>query len=57
MWLLRFVPAYRLSLISFGVPVVALLVGAAFGGEPVGLRTLLGTCCVVGGVVLAVRSG
>jgi drug/metabolite transporter (DMT)-like permease len=55
MWLLRFVPAYRMSLISFAIPVVALLVGAAFGGEPVGPRTLAGTALVLGGLGLASR--
>ncbi len=34
LWLLRSVPAYRMSLTAFVTPVVALLVGALFGGEP-----------------------
>lgn len=54
-WLLRSVPAYRMSLISFITPVVALLLGASFGGEPLGPRTLLGTGLVLGGVALAMR--
>lgn len=53
MWLLRFVPAYRMSLVSFVIPVVALLLGAAFGGEPLGPRTVLGTGLVLGGLGLA----
>jgi drug/metabolite transporter (DMT)-like permease len=53
MWLLRYVPAYRLSLVSFVVPVVALLLGATLGDEPLGLHTWLGTALVLGGVGLA----
>jgi len=53
MWLLRFVPAYRMALVSFVIPVVALLMGAVFGGEPLGPRTLLGTGLVLGGLGLA----
>jgi drug/metabolite transporter (DMT)-like permease len=53
MWLLRYVPAYRMSLTSFVIPVVALGFGAAVGGEPVGLRTMLGTGLVLGGVKLS----
>jgi drug/metabolite transporter (DMT)-like permease len=55
LWLLRYVPAYRMSLVSFVIPVVALLLGAAFGGEPLGATTLFGTGLVVGGVALAAR--
>jgi drug/metabolite transporter (DMT)-like permease len=55
MWLLRFIPASRMSLISFCIPVVALLVGAAFGGEVLGIRTFLGAGLVLGGVILAAR--
>jgi drug/metabolite transporter (DMT)-like permease len=53
MWLLRFVPAYRMSLVSFVVPAVALLLGAAVGGEPIALRTLLGAGLILAGVALA----
>jgi drug/metabolite transporter (DMT)-like permease len=56
-WLLRYVPAYRLSLTSFVSPPVALLLGAAIGGEPLGPRTLLGTALVLGGVGLAMQKG
>lgn len=51
-WLLRFVPAYRLSLIAYVTPVVALLLGALLGGEPLGVTTLAGTALVLGGVAL-----
>ncbi len=57
-WLLRFVAAYRLSMVSFVIPVVALILGAVFGGEPVGMRTLMGTGLVLGGLALTlVRRG
>jgi drug/metabolite transporter (DMT)-like permease len=53
MWLLRFVPAYRLSLVSFVIPIVALSLGAVLGNEPLGPRTLVGTGIVLAGVGLA----
>lgn len=52
LWLLRTVPAYRMSLTSYATPVIALLVGAAFGGEPLGPTTLGGTVLVLAGVAL-----
>lgn len=52
LWLLRYEPAYRMSLTAFVTPVVALLVGALFGGEPLRAHTLAGTACVLGGVAL-----
>lgn len=54
-WLLRYVPAYRMSLISFVTPLVALLLGTFIGGEPIGPRTVLGALMVLTGVGLAVR--
>jgi drug/metabolite transporter (DMT)-like permease len=53
LWLLRTVPAYRMSLTSYVTPVIALFVGAAFGGEPLGATTLGGTALVVVGLALA----
>jgi len=55
-WLLRHLPAYLLSLTSYLVPVLALLFGAAFGGEPLTATTLAGTGLVIGGVSLTLRS-
>jgi drug/metabolite transporter (DMT)-like permease len=55
LWLLRFVPAYRLSLIAYVTPVLALMVGAFAGGEPLGQSTLFGTALVLGGVASASR--
>ena len=54
-WLLDRLPATRLSLITYGVPIVAITVGTLFLGEPFTGRMLLGTGAVLGGVVLAVR--
>lgn len=53
LWLLRSVPAYRLSLTAYVTPVVALLVGASIGGEALGVTTLTGTGLVLGGVALS----
>jgi drug/metabolite transporter (DMT)-like permease len=52
LWLLRYVPAYKLSLTAFVTPLVALLVGTLLGGEPLSMFTLLGCGCVLGGVAL-----
>lgn len=57
LWLLRALPAYRLSVISYVTPIVALFVGATFGGEPVGPTTLGGTALVLGGVALTLYRG
>jgi drug/metabolite transporter (DMT)-like permease len=54
-WLLRSVPAYRLALISYVTPVLALLVGSTLGNEPFALTTLLGTGLVLCGVALTLR--
>jgi drug/metabolite transporter (DMT)-like permease len=54
-WLLQHMPATRLSLIAYGVPVVAVLVGWAFLDEVLTLHTLVGSALVIAGVALAVR--
>jgi drug/metabolite transporter (DMT)-like permease len=51
-WLLRHAPAYELGLISYVTPVVALLLGATVGDEPIGWKRLLGTAFVLCGVAL-----
>ena len=56
-WLLDFLPATRLSLITFGVPVVALLIGVLFRHEPVNVGMLGGTLLVLAGVALNTRLG
>jgi drug/metabolite transporter (DMT)-like permease len=52
LWLLRTVPAYRMSLTSYVTPVIALFVGAVFGAEPLGATTLAGAALVLAGVAL-----
>ena len=55
MWLLRSVPAYRLSLISYVSTVIALLLGRSVRDELVGSTTLLGTALVLSGVAFTLR--
>jgi drug/metabolite transporter (DMT)-like permease len=54
-WLMSHLPATRLALITYAIPVVAVLVGSIFLDEPLTSRVLLGAGCVVGGVAMAVR--
>lgn len=54
-WLLHHVRATQLGLISFGIPVVAVVVGAFALDEPVTARMLLGSALVIAGVVFAIR--
>jgi drug/metabolite transporter (DMT)-like permease len=55
-WLMRHIPATRLSLIAYSTPVVAVAVGALFLDEPVTARTFAGSALVVLGVALAVHA-
>jgi drug/metabolite transporter (DMT)-like permease len=54
-WLLRHLPATRLALISYAVPVVAVAVGAVAFAEPVTARTVAGGVLVMAGIALASR--
>jgi drug/metabolite transporter (DMT)-like permease len=54
-WLLSHLPATRLSLITYGIPVVAVLVGTVFLDEPLTARILAGSVLVVIGVAVAAR--
>lgn len=54
-WLLRRLPATSLSLINYATPVVAVLIGTLWLGEPFTLRIFLGALLVVVGVAVAVR--
>jgi drug/metabolite transporter (DMT)-like permease len=54
-WLMAHMPATRLSLIAYTIPVVAVLVGVAFMNEPITARTIAGGILVVAGVAVAAR--
>ncbi|HVS13975.1 MAG TPA: EamA family transporter [Thermoanaerobaculia bacterium] len=54
-WLLRHLPATRLALISYAVPVVAVAIGALAFAEPVTARTVAGGLLVMAGIGLASR--
>lgn len=56
-WLLRYLPAYRLSLIAYITPAIALFLGAWLGHERIGPSTLGGTGLILAGVVLVARRG
>lgn len=51
-WAMRHAPAYRLSVISYLTPVLALSLGAVAGDEPVGLHTIAGAAMITSGVGL-----
>jgi drug/metabolite transporter (DMT)-like permease len=53
-WLLARLPAKRVALVSYIVPIVAVLVGT-LRGEALTARTLLGSAVVIAGVALAVQ--
>jgi drug/metabolite transporter (DMT)-like permease len=52
-WLLRRLAATRLALVAYGTPVVAVIVGAAFLGEPLTIREGVGALTVLAGVATA----
>ena len=52
-WLLSYLPAKRLALIAYVIPVIAVGLGV-LRGESLTLRMLAGAAAVVGGVALAV---
>jgi drug/metabolite transporter (DMT)-like permease len=54
-WLLRKLPAPSHSLINYATPVVAVLIGTLWLGEPFTLRILLGAGLVVVGVAISMR--
>jgi drug/metabolite transporter (DMT)-like permease len=55
-WLLSQLPAKRLALIAYVIPVIAVGIGV-LRGEPLTLRVLAGAACVVAGVALARAAG
>ena len=56
-WLLRYLPAYRLSLIAYITPAIALFLGGWLGHEEIGPSTLAGTGLILAGVVFVARKG
>ena len=53
-WLIRHTAVSGVLMVPLVTPLVAVLVGVLFGGETVGLHTLLGGSAILGGVALAV---
>ncbi|MCZ6779988.1 MAG: EamA family transporter [Acidobacteria bacterium] len=53
-WLLSHLPAKRMSLIAYVIPVVAILIGV-MRGEPLTSRLLLGSAIVITGVALSIH--
>jgi drug/metabolite transporter (DMT)-like permease len=51
-YLLRHAPPMRVSTYAYVNPVVAVVLGWAYGGEPLGMRTLVAMCVIVGAVAL-----
>ncbi len=56
-WLLKATTPARVSTYAYVNPVVAVLLGWAFAGEPMTLRTLLAAAVIVGAVSLIIRYG
>lgn len=56
LWLMRYLPAYWLSLTAYLTPLVALLLGATLGNEVLYPSTVIGTVLVLGGVALTFRA-
>jgi drug/metabolite transporter (DMT)-like permease len=51
-WLLRYAPATRLSLLVYGIPLVAVSLGVTLGEEKAGPNTFLGMAAILAGVFL-----
>jgi drug/metabolite transporter (DMT)-like permease len=56
-WLLSRLAATRLALMTYGVPVFAVVIGVAWLDEPLTLGMIVGTVLVLLGVALAMRPG
>ena len=54
-WLLRYSAATRMSLLVYGVPLVAITLGVTLGDESVGVTTWFGMAAILGGVFLVIR--
>ncbi len=55
-WLLAHLPATRVALVNYLIPLVAVAVGAVFLDEPLTSRTVVGSLGVVAGVAVAVQA-
>jgi drug/metabolite transporter (DMT)-like permease len=54
-WVLRYAAAYKLSLIAYIIPAIALLLGWALGDEAVTPQTVAGSALILVGIALVVR--
>ncbi len=54
-WLLRHVKAYRMSMIPYVTPVIAVVLGALVDHDPVSWATLAGMALILGGIGLAAK--
>ena len=52
-WLMRTIPAWRMSLISYVTPALSLLLQVLFEDAPVATDTVVGLCAILGGTALA----
>ncbi|PRQ04100.1 putative inner membrane transporter YedA [Enhygromyxa salina] len=55
-WVLRYVPASRLSLIAFVTPTIALAIGWAVADEPIYWTTIVGAASIIAGIAIATRA-
>ena len=55
-WLIHHESPTKVGTYAYVNPVVAVVVGYFLGGEPLGLRTILGTLCVLTSVVIITRT-
>lgn len=56
LWLFKYIAAWIVGISALIIPVIALAVGVAFGGESFGPRELIGAALVIIGVWFAIRS-
>ncbi len=54
-WLLERLPATRLSMVAYGTPVIAVVLGVLVFDEPITVRIVAGALLVIAGVVLVLR--
>jgi len=54
-WLLRYAPAYKLSLIAYVTPAIALFLGWVVDDEPVTVYTITGSALIMAGILGVVR--